>query len=356
MDGARGTDQGGGHRAYIGSFTSGGGRGITTAAVDPVTGALTPLAVTETAENPSCLTLDRHTGVLYAVSEAEDGGVAAFRTGGEGLTPQGPLAPVGASGPTHLSLAGRRLLTANYTSGSVSSLPLDADGIPSGPPMVLAHQGSGPDPERQEGPHAHHVVPDPSGRWVLSLDLGADSVRVHALDPADGRPHPHEDTVLRAGSGPRHLAFHPDGETVYVLHELEPMLTVCRWDARDGRLEAVTEVPVLSEAAPAGTRPYPSVVAVSPDGRFAWAAVRGVDTIAVFSLDDGPAEPRLSASVGCGGVWPRDLVVDPSGRRLYVANEWSGDVTWFDLDPLTGEPRAAGSVEVPAAACVVFGP
>ncbi|MFF1556655.1 lactonase family protein [Streptomyces sp. NPDC058279] len=356
MDGARSTEQGGGHRAYIGSFTSGGGRGITTAAVDPATGALTPLAVTETAENPSCLTLDRDTGVLYAVSEAEDGGVAAYRTGADGLTAHGPLVPVGASGPTHLSLAGRRLLTANYTSGSVSSLPLDPEGIPSGPPAVVAHQGSGPDTERQEGPHAHHVTPDPSGRWVLSVDLGTDSVRVRALDAAEGGPRLHRETALRPGSGPRHLAFHPDGETVYVLHELEPLLTVCRWDAREGRLEPADEVAVLAEKAPADTRPYPSVVTVSPDGRFVWAAVRGVDTIAAFSLADGPAKPRLTASVGCGGVWPRDLVVDPSGRRLYVANEWSGDVTWFDLDAATGEPRRAGSIEVPAAASVVFGP
>ncbi|MEV6686513.1 lactonase family protein [Streptomyces sp. NPDC051130] len=356
MDGARSTDQGGGHRAYIGSFTSGGGRGITTAAVDPATGALTPLSVTRTADNPSCLTLAREPGVLYAVSEAEHGAVAAFRTGADGLTAHGPLVPVGASGPTHLSLARQRLLTANYTSGSVSSLPLDADGVPGGPPAVLAHQGSGPDPERQQAPHAHQVLPDPSGRWVLSVDLGTDSVRVCALDPADGRLRPHEETRLRAGSGPRHLAFHPDGETVYVIHELEPLLTVCRWDARGGRLEATAEVAVLSEEAPADTRPYPSVVAVSPDGRFAWAAVRGVNTIAAFSLSDGPAKPRLTGSTHCGGSWPRDLVLDPTGRRLYVANEWSGDVTWFDLDPLTGEPRAAGSVEVPAAACVVFGP
>ncbi|MGW7098104.1 lactonase family protein [Streptomyces sp. NPDC054838] len=356
MDGARSTDQGGGHRAYIGSFTSGGGRGITTAAVDPATGALTPLAVTGTARNPSCLVLAPDRGVLYAVSEAEQGAVAAFLTGADGLTAHGHPAPVGASGPTHLSLAGQRLLTANYTSGSVSILPLDADGIPSGPPAVVAHQGSGPDTERQEGPHAHHVTPDPSGRWVLSVDLGTDSVRVHAFDAAEGRPRPHEETKLRAGSGPRHLAFHPDGETVYVLHELEPVLTVCRWDAREGRLVPTAEVAVLSEEPPAGTRPYPSVVAVSPDGRFAWAAVRGVNTIAAFSLADGAAKPRLTGSVGCGGNWPRDLVVDPAGRRLYVANEWSGDVTWFDLDPLTGEPRAAGSIEVPAAACVVFGP
>ncbi|MET9960518.1 lactonase family protein [Streptomyces sp. NPDC006326] len=354
--GTQGSARSAGHLAYIGSFTSGGGRGITTAAVDPATGALTPLTVTATPENPSCLALAPDGRVLYAVSEADRGAVLAFRTGAEGLTALGAPVPVGAAGPTHLSAAGGRLLTANYTSGSVSSLPLAADGSLSGPAAVLAHAGSGPDPERQQGPHAHQVRPDPSGRWVLTVDLGTDSVRVCVPDPATGRLRVHGETVLRSGSGPRHLAFHPDGEVVYVLHELEPQMTVCRWNGDAGQLEPVSEVPVAPEGVPGAPRAYPSVVAVSPDGRFVWAAVRGIDTIATFSLADGPEKPQVTATVGCGGSWPRDLVTDPSGRRLYVANEWSGDVTWFDLDPVTGEPRRAGSVAVPAAACVVFAP
>lgn len=355
MGGANSTDQGGGHRAYIGSFTSGGGRGITTAAVDPITGALSPLAVTDAFPDPSCLTLDPDTGVLYAVSETEAGAVGAFRPTAEGLTPLGRPVPVDGSGPTHLSVHGRRLLTANYVSGSVSSLPLGADGSPGGPVSVLAHHGSGPDAERQEAPHAHQVLPDPSGRWVLSVDLGTDSVRVCAPDPVTGALTLHAETVLRAGTGPRHLAFHPDGAVLYVLHELEPQLTVCRWNAASGELEPVGEVSLASAGAPGAAREYPSTPLVSPDGRFLWAAVRGSNVIATFSLADEPEKPQLTDTVDCGGSWPRDLVADPAGRRLYVSNEWSGNVTWFDVDPVTGQPRRAGQLEVPAAACVVFG-
>ncbi|MEU3724261.1 lactonase family protein [Streptomyces sp. NPDC031705] len=340
--------------AYIGSFTSGGGRGITTAAVDPATGALAPLAVTATPENPSCLALGPDGRVLYAVSETERGAALAFRTGSGELEPLGSPVPVGACGPTHLSTAGGRLLTANYTSGSVSSLPLADGGGLLGPAAVLVHRGGGPDPERQEGPHAHQVRPDPSGRWVLSVDLGTDSVRVCAADPDTGELRVHAETVLRAGSGPRHLAFHPDGDVAYVLHELEPQMTVCRWNAAAGELEPVSEVPVAPEGAPGAPRAYPSVVAVSPDGRFVWAAVRGTDTLATFSLADGAEKPQATDVTECGGSWPRDLVAEPSGRRLYVANEWSGDVTWFEVDRRTGHPRRAGSVAVPAAACVVF--
>ncbi|MFD0352693.1 lactonase family protein [Streptomyces sp. NPDC127110] len=354
MGGAHSTDQGGGHRAYIGSFTSGGGRGVTTAAVDPATGALTPLSSADSLADPSYLAVDRNSGVLYAVSETGRGAVGAFRATAAGLAPLGVPVPVDGSGPTHLSLAGHRLLTANYGSGSVSSLPLAPDGSVAGPAAVLTHSGSGPDAERQAGPHAHQVLPDPTGRWVLTVDLGGDAVRVLALDPDTGAPREHAKAVLRAGTGPRHLAFHPEGGLVYVLHELEPQLTVCRWNAAAGHLEAVGEVPVAPGAAPGGARAYPSAVTVSPDGRFLWAAVRGADTLVTFSLAGGPEEPRPTGTTGCGGHWPRDLAADPSGRRLYAANERSGDVTWFDVDPLTGHPHRAGSLPVPAASCVVF--
>ncbi|MCX4524546.1 MULTISPECIES: lactonase family protein [unclassified Streptomyces] len=356
--GANGADsagQGGERRAYIGSFTSGGGRGITTAAVDPATGALTPLAEHRALADPSYLALDRGAGVLYAVSETDQGAVSAFRTSPEGLTALGPAVRVGGSGPTHLSVAGRRLLTANYTSGSVSSLPLAADGAIGGPASVLTHRGSGLDADRQAGPHAHQVLPDPGGCWVLSVDLGTDSVRVCAPDPATGALRVHSEAALRAGTGPRHLAFHPGGEVVYVLHELEPQVTVCRWNPGRGHLEPVVEVPVASAAAQGAARAYPSAIVASPDGRFVWAAVRGADVIVTLSLADGAEKPQLTGTVSCGGRWPRDLAADPSGRRLYAANEHSGDVAWFDVDPLTGLPRRAGSVAVPAASCVVFG-
>ncbi|MFJ7165845.1 lactonase family protein [Streptomyces globosus] len=342
-------------RVHIGSFTSAGGRGITTAAVDPATGALTALSATGGAlADPSYLAVDRGSGLLYAVSETQRGAVRAFRPEGDGLAPLGPAVPVGGAGPTHVSLAGRALLTAHYTSGGISSLPLAPDGSPAGPAAVLTHRGGGPDPDRQEGPHAHQVLPDPSGRWVLAVDLGTDSVRVCRLaDTAAGALLPHAEVRLRPGSGPRHLAFHPEGGTAYVVHELEPLLTVCGWDRRSGRLEPLGEVPLAAGAA-RGVRAYPSAVLASPDGRFVRVAVRGADAIATLSLADGPHRPRPASSTPCGGTWPRDLAADPAGRRLYAANERSGDVTWFDVDPATGEPHRAGALAVPAATCVVF--
>ncbi|MFD7496190.1 lactonase family protein [Streptomyces sp. NPDC059832] len=347
-------------RAFIGSFTSAGGRGITVAAVDQETGALTVLGTTDWVPDPSYLALGHGPGpgggALYAVSETEHGAAAALDITGDVPQPVGGIRPVDGSGPTHLALAGGHLLTANYDSGSVSVLPVRADGSLGPVTSVLRHEGSGPNADRQRAPHAHQVLPDPSGNWVLGVDLGTDSVRICALDTTTGTLKLHGETALRPGTGPRHLAFHPAGGHAYVLNELEPTVTTCRWNAAAGVLEPVGETSVLpaepAEDSDAAT--YPSEVVVSHDGRFLWTANRGHDSISVLALDATGEKATLVTTVDCGGHWPRDLALDPTGRRLYAANERSGDVTWFDIDPETGTPRRAGSLDAPAASCVIF--
>ncbi|NBE50260.1 lactonase family protein [Streptomyces boluensis] len=340
-------------RAYIGSFTSAGGHGIRAAALDPRTGALTPLGATDAVTDPSYLALAPGGEILYAVSETDDGAVAALSVRGDVPELLAPSAPVHGSGPTHLALVAGQVLTANYGSGSVSCLPLGADAAPRAG-HVLQHRGAGPDPDRQDGPHAHQVLAAPGGGWILTVDLGTDTVAVCAL--LDGTLDVRREVALRPGSGPRHLAFHPDGDTVYVLNELAPTLTVCHWDPVEGVLTPGAEVPVLP-AEPSGDA-YPSEVVVAPDGRFVWTATRGQDVISVLAVTpeaDGGPGVRLVTTVDCGGHWPRDLALHPSGRFLYAANERSGDVTWFDIDPDTGIPRRGGSVDALAASCVVFG-
>ncbi|MEU3558138.1 lactonase family protein [Streptomyces fragilis] len=344
----------GAQRAFIGSFTTSGGRGIVQATVDPGTGALTPTDAVATVPNPSYLALGRGAGgpVLYCVSETAEGAVAAYDVSGAAPEPIGRPVPVRGADPTHLAVAGRHLVTANYSSGSVTALPLAADGAPGAPSGQLGNEGSGPDADRQEGPHAHQVVvPDASGRWVLSVDLGTDEVRVCELDAASGELRLHAALRLPPGTGPRHLAVHPRGTHVYVLGELRPVVTVCRWDGAGGELRAVGEYPLFPDGTDAHVQP--SAPVVSLDGRRLWAAVRGTDTIVVLAVSEDGEGLEVLTSVPCGGSWPRDLVLHPSGGRLYAANERSGDVTWFDLDE-DGVPRRAGSLDLPAPSSVLF--
>jgi 6-phosphogluconolactonase (cycloisomerase 2 family) len=338
---------GGGRRAYIGSYTAEGGRGVLCAAVDEDSGALRVLGGTADVPDPSFLALSPTGELLYAVSETSEGAVAAFRVTGDTPELLGDPVSVDGSGPTCLSLYAGHVLTANYGSGSVTAVPLRGDGtLADAASGVLRHTGSGPDPKRQQGPHVHQVRPDPSGRWLVSVDLGTDSVRVCTLD--GGMPAVHREFALRPGSGPRHLAFHPDGEHAYVVNELAPTVTACRWDAGTGVLKPLGETAVLP-GAPDGDA-YPSGIVVSPDGRFVWTATRGQDVVSALAVE--PDGLRLLATVPCGGSWPRDLAL--SDRFLYVANERSGNVTWLAVDPASGLPRGGGAIEAPAASCVVF--
>ncbi|WP_371582490.1 lactonase family protein [Streptomyces sp. NBC_01314] len=336
-------------RAYIGSFTSAGGLGVLVAAVDEESGALTVLGGADDVPDPSCLALSPDGDILYAVSERPDGAVAAYRVTGDKPELTGPPVAVG-DGPTHLCLHAGHVLTADYGSGSVTAVPLRPDGtLAARASGTLRHAGSASGPSRPGQPHAHQVLPAPGDHRFLGVDLGTDSVRVCALE--NGVPVVRRETALRPGSGPRHLAFQPgetDGSYVYVLNELAPTVTVCRWNAPEGPLEALGETSVLP-GAPEGDA-YPSGVVVSPDGRFAWTATRGTDVLSVLAVED--AGLRLVTTVPCGGHWPRALTY--AAGTLYVANERSGDVTWFTVDPDTGVPVRGGSIEAPAASCVVL--
>ncbi|MEU7299681.1 lactonase family protein [Streptomyces sp. NPDC007189] len=338
----------GGRRAFIGSFTAAGGPGLVTAEIAPGGGALLLGTAVNDLPDPSYLVLSPDGRTLYAVSETAEGAVAAYRVDGDRPELAGPPVQVDGSGPTHLGLYAGHVLTANYGCGSVTAVPVRPDGsLAAKPSGRLQHTGSGPHDRRQRGPHAHQVQPDPSGRWAVSVDLGTDSVRVCTL--ADGAPSVHREVAVRPGSGPRHLAFHPGGTLAYVVNELTPTVTVCRWDAEDGALRPLAEVPVLP-AAPAGDA-YPSGIVVSPDGRFVWTATRGEDVLSVLAVEGEIL--RLIGTVTCGGHWPRALAEHDG--FLYAANERSGDVTWFAVDRATGLPRYEGSVPVTAASCVVFG-
>ncbi|WP_328911907.1 MULTISPECIES: lactonase family protein [unclassified Streptomyces] len=341
---------------YIGSFTSAGGRGLTAATVDPDTGALTPLGDTAEVPNPSFLARSADGRTLYAVSETEPEGAAAAFSLADPAAPRllGAPVPVGGGSPTHLCVHRGHLLTANYAApGSVSVLSLQEDGALGELRAVLEHEGDGPHQDRQEAPHAHAVVSDPADRWLLSVDLGTDSVRVCELDPEPGTLEVERELGLRSGIGPRHLAFHPGGGHAYVINELDSVVTVCRWDGDKGSLRPLAEVRVLPDGAEGDN--YPSELVISHDGRFAWAANRGSNSISVLSVDASGERLELVDTVSCGGDWPRHLTLDPAGTRLYASNERSGDVTWFDVDPATGIPKQAGSLALPAVSCVLFG-
>src|SRR5213078_4527165 len=113
---------------------------------------------------------------------------------------------------------GRVVLVANYAGGSVALLPIQMDGTLAAAASVVQHTGKGPNAERQEAPHAHCIIPDPSNRFALAADLGADRVFIYGLEPGGKLRHVGE-AVMRPGAGPRHLTFHPALPLVFVTNE-----------------------------------------------------------------------------------------------------------------------------------------
>ncbi|HWH00976.1 MAG TPA: lactonase family protein [Pilimelia sp.] len=320
-------------RLYLGSW----GHGIRTAELDPATGLPARLAPGADSPDPSYLALAPGGRTLYAANELAEGTISAFAVArGGGLRPLGAT-PTGGVHPVyvHAHPNGRYVLSANYTSGSVSVLPVLPGGGLGAPTDVAQHTGSGPDPQRQQGPHPHKVLTDPAARFVHAVDLGADAVVSYRL--RRGRLERVGAARMHPGAGPRHLAFDPRGRAAYVANELDGTLTVLRYDAGCGRLTPHQTLP----AAPAGdVRNYPGEVVVSPDGRFVYVSNRGPNTIGIFAAGRDGLTPV--GSVPSGGNWPRHIALDGAGTLLYVANQISGDVTTLRVNRRTGGLSPAG--------------
>ncbi|MFB9429634.1 lactonase family protein [Streptoalloteichus tenebrarius] len=343
-------------RAYLGSYTSGDSRGggLSLLAVDQAGGRLSDHGLLDVGPNPSFLALAPAGDVLYVVNEEAEGTVGAVRLDGGRPAVVNHQPSLGGH-PCHLSAhpGGGHVFTANYSTGSVVVHPVRPDGGLAEPSDLVRHTGSGPDPDRQEGPHAHQVLADPTGRWVLAVDLGIDGVVVSAFDERAGRLRQHEVVALAPGSGPRHLAFHPDGRSAYVLGELDSTVTACSWDAERGELRPGQVVSTL----PPGWagRSYPAEIVVSADGRFCYASNRGHDSVAVFAVEERGRRLRLVGVVPTGGAWPRHIALSPAGTHLYAANERSDTVTCFRVDRDSGALlRTDAVLTAGSPVCLVF--
>jgi 6-phosphogluconolactonase len=338
-----------GATVYIGSYTSGAdGHGLD---VSSRTGAtLNPVRTVPGITDTSWFDRSADGKTLYVTNEGDPNGFVSALNIADAPNPK-LLNKVSSKGgaPTHLSVhsSQKYVLAANYSSGSVVVLPILAGGKLGAATDLVTHQAD------SGQAHAHQVVNDPTGRWVLSVDLGADSVYVYSLDVATGKLALHQQLKLPAGAGPRHLAFDRTGKFAYVLQELRPEVTVTSWDAATGTLTALSVVP----AVPSGSTGdlFPGEIALSTDGKFAYATVRGPNTLATFAISDGGATLKLVSTVSSGGNWPRHVALDPAENWFYVSNQRSGTVTWLPRDPATGLPGAvAGSLAVGSVNSVYF--
>ena len=233
-------------------------------------------------------------------------------------------AATGGSQPCYVALNPDETLLAlaNYDSGSLALFALDLrTGLQVDPPQVRGNRGQGPNPERQEGPHAHCALFHPAGGWLFQTDLGTDEILAFPLDPGLGEPH----CAFRAppGSGPRHLLFHHGG-AAFLISELASTIDLLEWDGRQ-----FTSRQQVSTLPPGAGDSLGGHIGINAGGDRIYATNRGHDSVAVFAFDGQRLAPIQH--IGCGGASPRHFLLREQDRTLLVANEESGTVTGFHV-------------------------
>lgn len=356
--------------AYVGTYTSplknmratqvdlppGNGRGIHLFHVNRKTGAMTPAGLVEMGTSPSALAFNADRTRLYSANETERigdneaGSVSSFSVdpSNGGLTLLNSVNS-GGKGPAHLSIhpSGRFVLVANYFGGSVAVLPILANGnlgpatdikqdtghvgptrATNAPPGSFAFSG-------HDQPHAHMIESDPSGRFVLHVDLGQDRIYVWKFDAANGKLSPGDPAFvsLPPGDGPRHFHFHPNGKWLYSLQEEGSTIVLFDYDSNKGQL---TSQQTISSLPPgyAGSN-FCSGILVSEDGRFVYAGNRLHDSIGIFSVGK-TGKLTYVTEEQTRGNYPRSFNFDPTGRFLYACNQRADNIAVFRVNKKSG--------------------
>ncbi|KAA9000991.1 lactonase family protein [Paenibacillus spiritus] len=306
-------------------------------------------------ENPSFLALSDDLTRLYAASEKEEGEVAAYALDlkERRLTALGAQKTEGAA-PCYAALdsSGNYLYAVNYGGGNVNVFPVGTGGGLGGMTSQARHSGAGVREDRQDAPHPHSVTPVPGGERVLVCDLGLDVIRIYRLE--DGQLRQERDVRMLPGSGPRHLALHPNGRTVYCANELNCTVSVLEAREQYAELEPVQHVSTLPEAYAPGSDDSAADVHLSPDGRYLYVSNRGHDSIVRFPVDETTGRLKEEGDwQSTGGKTPRNFAV--AEGWVLAANQTSGNITSFRLNPEDGRLIPTGSeLELPSPVCVLF--
>ena len=362
--------------AYVGTFSSplkdtlptqvdlppGNGRGIHIFRVDRRTGAMTPSGIVEMGTSPNCLALNAAGTRLYSANETDrvgedrEGTASAFavdRT--DGSLQLLNTVRTGGAGPTYVSVHphGRHLLVANYFGGSIAVLPISGDGRLADPSDVKVDAGTIGPPRAAHAPagsfaisghdrtHAHMIEADPSGRFVLHVDLGLDKIFIWRFDEERGTLAPNEppSVSLPPGDGPRHFDFHPNGRWLYSIQEEGSSIVLFNYDGASGRLTPQQTISTLPPAF-AGSN-FCSEILVSTDGRHVYAGNRLHDSIGIFSVGSGGRLTYLDEE-WTRGNYPRSFSFDPTGQFLYCCNQRADSVTVFRVDRASGRLSFTG--------------
>ncbi len=349
--------------AFAGTYTSKTqSKGIYEFRYDAKSGKLTPLGVAAETPDPSFVAIHPSGKFLYAVNE---GGKSSFVTSfaldaKTGKLTQLNQVPALGEDPCYISLdqTGKFILIANYTSGTLAIFPILPDGKIGEKTALNQDSGAlGPNKERQDGPHAHWIETSADNRYVLAVDLGLDQVLIFQFNAKKGTLGPHipPSAPLKAGSGPRHAIFSPNGKFLFVVSELASTATSFSYDPKTGDLKQINSVSTLPSDF--SGRNDVAEVAVHPSGKFLYVSNRGMDSIAIFGVDAKKGTLTAMGRIPTGGKEPRHFTFDPSGNFLFAENQFSDTIVTFHVDANSGQLTPTGdNVSVPSPVCLKFIP
>lgn len=309
-------------------------------------------------ENPSYLAIGKDGEHVYAVNEVRNGGLSSFLfnpTSGE-LTFLNRVSSGGA-GPCYVSVDDKNkyVFAGNYGSGSLSAIPLKEDGSFGTGAQFIQHEGNSIDKSRQQGPHVHCTVLSPDNRYLLTSDLGTDKVSIYHFDASMvSQPlSPAEPAFVsvKAGSGPRHITFHPNSKYAYLIHEMEGMITV--FDYKNGQLFKKQTITMLSPDFKG--RVGAADIHISPDGKFLYGSNRGdANELVIYSIKKNGLLSYAGRQPAQGKA-PRNFAIDPSGNFLLVANQDSNGIIIFERDKKTGLLNpTGGKIQISKPVCLKF--
>jgi 6-phosphogluconolactonase len=345
--------------AYIGSRTTrernARGDGITVCRV-AADGSLDPVQVLGGLENPSFLALNRRGNRLYTV-HGDGSDCSAFDVDdASGRLTRLQTRDFAGRNPVHLALdpSQRRLIVSSHLTGEVVVMPIGDDGLLSEATQRVSLPGT-PGPHRIEQPFSkpHHNPFDPSGRFVVVPDKGLD--RIFVFRAANGRLEPTSAPWVqtREGAGPRHVAFHPSGQWMYAVNELDSTVTAYAFDRTTGALTPFQWAPLLPDTFTGNSRA--AGIEISQEGRFLYASNRGCDTIEAFAVDAATGRLAHLQSRSSEGRTPRFFTQHPDGTALYVLNEDSDSIAVIERSQgMLG--RTTSSMRCGSPVCMVFRP
>lgn len=353
-------------KVFVGCYTEkiseeivGKGEGINCFEFDTTSGSL-KLEEIIPALNPSYMTLSKDGKFLFAIEEmdiAASPKIKSFRINDDrkkSILTQINEQELPGSYACYLSILNSQhhVVVVCYMSGNVLLYPLNKDGSLAPFTQNIQHQGSGPNPIRQEAAHAHMAFPiDKNGLYVV--DLGLDLAKYYSLQEPEKEliANLDMDLAVNPGAGARHMALHPNGKFAFIFTELTAELY--SYERSQGRfefLESKATLPFDFEMTPSG-----AAIRIHPNGQFVYVSNRAHDSIGVYRFDESSKKLTLLNREPSGGKTPREFNIDPSGQWLIVANQDSDNLVVFKINQETGLlKKHHENHDVKTASCIHF--